>query len=517
MASYGFGHIYHTRIRSQDEEQDPVNLRKAFEELGPSFIKIGQILSTRRDLLPLAYTKELSKLQDSAPQFPYEKIQQTFKEDFGEELEDIFETIDHKPIASASVAQVHYGILKGGDEVIIKVQRPDIEKTLLNDIHLFIKIVDSAPTIFKDFLVSPKDVFEEILSSSKRELDFRNEAFAMVKFKELNQSIACVSNPKPYLEYSSKRVVIQEYIDGDKILDKEQLIAKGYDMEDLAKKLLLSFLSQVFHDGYFHGDPHPGNLLVKDGKIYYIDFGIVGELSKAHRKALNDMLRAIVFNDMDELMNVLLSVSIQNERVDRTHFYSDLTYLSDKYLSANFSKIKIGTLIGDVLEITRKHRLSMPSDFTLLVRSLTVLEGVLTDIHPEMNVVGMAKEYLKENDDFSMFKKVSKDKALLSLLKTTQDMSKLPSHVSAFFDNVNKGRTKVKIDIVNMDEKWVGLNKMVNRIVFALIISALIMASALIIFATKTTTTSLVGLVFFMGTGLLGLWLLISIIRSGNT
>ncbi len=516
LGSYGFGHIYHTKIRSQNKKQDPVNLRKAFEELGPSFIKIGQILSTRRDLLPKSYIQELSKLQDAAPQFPFEQIQTIFKEDFGKDLMEVFDEIEQVPIASASVSQVHRGKLKNGEEVILKVQRPDIEKSLVEDINLFIRIVDKAPNIFKEFLVDPKEVFEEILSSSKRELDFRNEAMAMVKFKELNQRIACVGVPKPYLQYSSKRVIMQEYIDGIKIMDKKQLLAEGYDMEDVSKKLLLSFLSQIFRDGYFHGDPHPGNLMIKEGKIFFIDFGIMGELSPQHREALNGLLQALVFQDLDQVMNLLLSLGIQHGRIDQTHFYDDLSYLIDKYVTTNFSQLKIGTLIADMMEVTRKYRLSMPSDFTVMVRALTVLEGVLTDIYSEINIVGMAKEYLKESNEFSIIGPVSKEKILLSALKVSKDMVKLPSNLAVFLDHLNNGRTKIKIDIVNMDEKWIGLNKMVNRIVFALIISALILSSALIIFATEKTGTSIVGLSFFVGAGLLGLWLLISIIRSGR-
>lgn len=514
LAKYGFGHIYNTRVRSRKKEQDPKNLRKAFEELGPGFIKIGQILSTRRDILPLSYIEELSKLQDEAPSFPFEEAKKIFEEDFDQKVEEVFENIHETPLASASVAQVHRGKLLTGEEVILKVQRPEMEAAFMQDIELFVRIVDRAPNIFKDFLIDPREAFEEIRKTSKREMDFRNEANAIIRFSELNKDIACVGTPNVILPYSSKRVIIEEYIKGYKILDADNLQKAGYIREDIAHKLLLSFLSQVFQDGFFHADPHPGNLLIREGQIVFIDFGIVGELSVENRDSLNRLLKAVVFKDLDQLMKTLLKMGIQKKRIDRTRFYEDLSYLVDKYLTTNFSNIEIGTLIADVLDVTRKHGISMPSDFTLLVRALTVLEGVVLELAPDLNIVQIAGEYLKESDNFKLFEPISKEKLLLQSAQFVKGVSGLPLQFASLVENLNNGRTKIKLDLINMDDKWTGLNKMVNRVVFALIVSALILSSALIIFASESSGTSWLGIIFFLGAGFLGLWLLISIIRS---
>lgn len=514
LAKYGFGHIYNTRVRSQKKEQDPKKLRQAFEELGPGFIKIGQILSTRRDILPIEYITELSKLQDEAPSFPFEEAKSIFVKEFGQKIEDVFEKIDEKPLASASVSQVHRGKLFTGEEVILKVQRPNMETTLLQDIDLFIRIVDRAPNIFKDFLVSPKEAFEEIRQTSKRELDFRNEANAILRFGELNKEIACVDVPKVFLSFNSKRIIVEEYIEGYKILDIEALNEAGYIREDIGEKLMLAFLSQVFKDGFFHGDPHPGNLIIKEGKIYFIDFGIMGQLSSENRDHLNQLLKAIVMQDLNQLMNTLLKIGVQKKRIDRARFYEDLNYLVETYLTANFSSIQFGTLIADVLDVTRKHSISMPSEYTVLVRALTMLEGLITDLAPDLNVVQVAKGYLSESDNFKLFEPISSEKLLLNSVKFAKGMVELPMQVSKLFENLNNGRTKIKLDLVNMDDKWTGLNKMVNRVVFALIVSALILSSALIIFAAERTSTSWLGIIFFLGAGFLGLWLIISIIRS---
>ncbi|MDZ7834526.1 MAG: AarF/UbiB family protein [Alkalibacterium sp.] len=216
LASYGFGHIYRTRVRTKHKEQDAKNLRLAFEELGPSFIKIGQIISTRQDLLPPNYIQEMSKLRDDAPPFDYSEIKRIFEEEFKQPLSDVFEWVDESPIASASVAQVHRAKLLSGEDVVIKVQRPEIEENLLRDIQLFSRIVSMAPETVKEMLVDVEAAFKEIEETTKRELDFRNEGQALVKFKHLNAENDAVTVPTPYPSYTSKRVLVEDHIAGIK-------------------------------------------------------------------------------------------------------------------------------------------------------------------------------------------------------------------------------------------------------------------------------------------------------------
>lgn len=516
LAAYGFGHIYNTKIHSQKKEADPQNLRKAFEELGPSFIKIGQIISTRRDILPKAYIEELAKLQDAAPPFPFQDVRQIFKEEFDQELEEVFELVEEKPIASASIAQVHKGRLLSGEEVVLKVQRPGIEENFLRDIDLFIKIVSKAENILKGIVVDPISVFQEIRKTTTIELDFRNEVKYMVKFKELNADIACVNAPKAFTEFSSKRIIVQEYIDGLKITHTTELLQEGYELNDIGQKLLLSYLSQVFHDGFFHGDPHPGNMIIKEGQIYYIDFGIMGELSNGNKDVLNQLLKAIVLKDINQLVSLILQMGNQKGQVDRNELYDDLTYVFDTYFSTNLSNIRIASVLTDIFEITSRHRLSLPSDLVILVKALTILEGTITDLAPEANLIKITKSYLKTSGTFSVRDLIDTEEALLQTYQFFTHSSKLPSQLSVFLDGLISGRSKFKIDLINMDEKWTGINKMVNRLVFALIISALILASTVIIVATKGTQLSIIGMAGFLVAGIMGLWLLVAIIRSGS-
>ena len=516
LASYGFGHIYRTKLKNENRKQDAASLRKAFEDLGSSFVKIGQIISTRPDLLPQDYIDELSKLQDNVPPFPFTDIERIFEEEFGEEISVAFAKVEENPLASASIAQVHRAKMKNGKEVIIKVQRPDIEENLLRDIALFSKILSMTPGTIKDLISDPDLALKEIEKATQIELDFRHEATALLKFKVLNKEMESVEVPNLITDYVSKRVLVEEYIEGIKVLDLAKLAKKGYVKEDIAEKLILSFLSQVFKDGYFHGDPHPGNVLIKDKKIVFIDFGIMGELSAENKESLIDLLKAIVFNDIDLVMNILLKVGVTKERINRYEFYEDLNYFFDTYLTASYKQINMGVLFSDILDVTQKHRITIPNDFTMLIKSLSMLEGIIAELDPEINMLEVANLFMQTSDELSLYDSFSKEKWLIGSYKLSKDLLDLPTQLKQLLTNANSGRAKVHIELQDGDNKWKGLNKMVNRLVFALIIAALILSSAIIVAMASSTSVSLIGVVIFLGAGLMGIWLLISIIRSGT-
>lgn len=496
--------------------QDAENLRRAFEDLGPSFIKIGQIISTRQDLLPADYVAEMSKLRDQAPPFPFEEIEKIFFEDFRQPLEDVFEWIEKTPIASASVAQVHKAKLLTGEEVAIKVQRPEIEENLLRDIRLFSRIVSMAPETVKEMLVDAEAAFKEIEETTKTELDFRNEGQFLVRFRELNKELDAVTSPKPYLKYTSKRVLVEEYVEGIRGLRAHELREAGYDRKDIAEKMVYAFLSQVFKDGFFHGDPHPGNIIIRDKKIVFIDFGIVGELSASVRENLSQLTKAIVFEDIDQLMSLLLAMAVTKEKVDRFAFSEDLTHFYQTYISKSFGQLDLSTFFSDVLEVTHKHKMIMPNDFIMLAKSLTILEGVVSDLHPDINVMEIATTYLKASDDIKLLDSMTKDKLKIGLYQLVTDSAKLPSTLKHTLDMINNGRLMVHIDLVHFEDKWREVNKMVNRIVFALIIAALILASSVIFVLAEEAGISLFAIIIFIGAGIMGIWLLISIIKSGT-
>lgn len=516
LASYGFGHIYRTRMGKKEEQQDARKLRLAFEELGPTFIKFGQILSTRPDLLPADYISELSKLQDKAPPFPFVKIKEIFEEDLDKSLDEVFEWVDEKPLASASVAQVHRARTFEGEEVIIKVQRPDMEKDLLRDIQLFSRIIAITPETVKSFIVDADVALAEVEKVTKIELDFRNEASALVQFRLNNESRPVIYAPKPILRLTTKRVLVEEYIDGINGLDTHELVKAGYDKEDFVEKIVYTFLAQLFEDGFFHADPHPGNIIVRDGQIVYIDFGLYGELSQENRNKLLEILEAIVLEDIDHLMNVLLQLAIVKSDVDRFALYNDLENFFYIYVAKDLKQIEVGKLMRDILNISHKHDLIMPNDFILLAKSLGILEGVVEEFDTKVNVLSIAKTYLAEREDYSLVKQLIKKDIGVTTFKTATNMLELPTTLRKMLETITNGRTRLNLEIMGWDKKSIELNKMVNRIVFAIIIASLILASAIITVSVTSPGLTRLSTFIFFGAGLMGLWLLISIIRSGT-
>ena len=516
LGSYGFGHIYRKKIGRKQDSQDAESLRRAFEELGTTFIKIGQILSTRPDLLPPDYIEELSKLQDQAPPVPFEEIQKTFREEFDREIEDDFAWVNPKPLASASIAQVHRAQTKEGREVVIKVQRPDMEEDLLRDIQLFSRIISIAPETIKDFVVDAEVALAEVEKATKIELDFRNEVNALVRFQRNNEHRPVITAPEPLLEYMSKRVLVEDYVPGIIGLDMDELVQEGYDKEDFVQKFVYTFLTQVFEDGFFHGDPHPGNVIISNKKIVYIDFGLYGELSKQNRDNLLNILNAIVFEDVDELMNLILQIAITKKEVDRFVLYEDLENFFYLYVSKDINQIDVGVLFNDILSVTHKHGLIMPNDFIMLAKSMAVIEGVVSDFKTEVNVMEVAKTYLQESQDFSPLKRLTDENLGLKAVRVASDTLEIPTSLKKSLDTIANGRTRINLELMNWDEKSVDINKMVNRLVFAIIIAALVLASAIIIVSATSTGLSNLSVIIFLGAGLMGLWLLISIIRSGT-
>lgn len=519
LGAYGFGHVINTKFRAEKVKKDPENLRLVFEELGPTFIKIGQILSTRPDILPPEYISELSKLQDSAPSFSFETVSEIIEDDLGKDIGQLFSSIERDPVACASVAQVHNAVLVDGTPVIVKVQRPDIENKLLEDMDILIGIVRKAPDTLKDVLLDPVEALEEIKETTKIELDFRNEVSFMERFLHENRDIACISVPKPIDGMSTKRVSVQERIEGIKISSKAELVKQGYDPNEIGRKLILSFLYQVFNNGFFHGDPHPGNLIISGRKIFYIDFGIMGVLDTSSRRAFNDLLRSLVSEDITQIVNLILILGIQKGPVDRNRLHDDVEKIVHNYVHSSLKNFQVSYLFKDLFEAARKNNLKLPREFTILLKSLLILEGVLADLSPDISIMEIASAYIKDMTHEKLMPDISLDLLMLKGTNFIVDSAGIPSQVSTILHNYISGRGKVRVDITNLDEKWVDFNKMVNRMVFALITASIIIASALIIRVGADSAirgVSIVGILGFFLAGLLGLWLLLSILKSGN-
>ncbi|WP_138206553.1 ABC1 kinase family protein [Haloimpatiens lingqiaonensis] len=517
LTKHGFGYIIDSKINKSANA--PVNLRTAFEELGPTFIKIGQILSTRPDILPANYIEELVKLQDNVIEESFYDINNVFYKEFNKNIDEVFLKFNRSPLASASIAQVHEATLKTGEEVIVKIQRPDIYEKMHLDLSILSKIFSLTKARFSDALIDPKEAVDELIDATKTELDFNFERENIKKFKILNESVKCAYAPYVVYELCGKKVLTMEKIDGFKINNIDILRSNGYDLKDIGKKLALCYFKQVFNDGFFHGDPHPGNLIIKEGKICFIDFGIMGEIQPSLKESLNDIILAVAYNDIDKMISVVFAIGIKKGYIDRNKLYEDIDYIFASYLNTSLQNIKISIMLQEIFDACKQNNIQLPKDLTLLMRGMVIIEGVVAEIAPEIKIMDVAIPFVKSYNKFTFLKDLDFDELVIGSYKFFKSIKRLPSKGIELIDSVLTGRAKVKLEVKDLESSVNELNKMVNRITFALVISSMIIGSSFVLSSNtgpKMYNMSIIGVFGFFIAAIMGFWLLISIIRSGK-
>ncbi|WP_234124859.1 ABC1 kinase family protein [Clostridium hydrogenum] len=515
LAFYGFGYLVDSKKKRA--QRFPSNLRKAFEELGPTFVKIGQILSTRPDIIPDAYIKELSKLQDKVPPEDFNNIEAVFYKEFNKSIDEVFLKFNKKPLACASIAQVHEATLKDGTNVIVKIQRPNIQEKMKLDLSILYKLATLTRARFSDFIVDPIEALDEISTSTKMELDFANEVKNIDLFKKLNSDVAFVTCPFVVHELSKNHIITMEKITGFKINDIRKLEEQDYDLNDLGKKLALSYFKQVFQDGFFHGDPHPGNILIRENKICFIDFGLMGSLSNNLKNALNDIILSVAYYDIDKIISVIMSIGIKTGYVDRNQLYEDIDYIFSSYLSASLENIKISQFLQEVFDCAKRNNVRLPKDLIILVKGFVILEGVIARISPDISILDVAIPFVKAQNKESFLKNLDINEALLNSYSFLKNSSKLPSKIIELCNGLMRGRAKLQLNIKNVEGPIAEINKMVNRLILGIIISSMIISSSLILrsnIGPKFYGISIIGITGYASAAILGFWLLISIIRS---
>lgn len=291
------------------------------------------------------------------------------------DLSEVFVDFSKEPLASGSVAQTHRARLLSGQEVIIKIQRPGIDDIVKEDIQLLIKLARHIPKHFIS-MVDVQEVLENLRETLIKELDFRNEAEAMKRFRANNKRVVCLGVPEVYDEFTTPHLIVEEYINGIPLNHYSQLLEAGYDLEDVGKKLMLSFIKQVFKDGYFHGDPHPGNLLVRDGKIYFIDFGIMGELEVGMRSSLNDILYSFTAQDVDGMTKAILSITQFDNGLNSAVLSQDVEQMLGRYSGVDIGSLSMTDLLEDLLTVFQKNHLKAPSQITILEKASLEIEGI---------------------------------------------------------------------------------------------------------------------------------------------
>lgn len=497
----------------------PEEFRAMLEDLGPSFVKIGQTLSLRSEILPKAYCDELTKLQMECEPLPFEEILAALDDIYGNRQSDIFDAIDSTPLGSASLAQVHKARLMNGDIVAIKIQRPGVKATMAQDIDIMRSVARQASRFMKDNqMLDLRDVVEELWITFLEETDFSCEAENLKEFARLNADIAFIDCPRVYPELCSEYVLVMEYIDGIPIFDTDELCTAGYDLAEIGEKILDNYATQILDHGFFHADPHPGNILIRDGRIVYIDLGIMGRLSPRDRAGFSNIIHAVGMEDSAELKDALLSFAIakDNTVIDHTRFLADLDSLLKDYGSCDVSDIDIGQFLTDILLLTRSCRVTLPPSITSVSRGIVTLEGTLAPLIPNENVVSIINAHIKHSENLSdTLISAVKDLAR-ALQSSTRGALDTTRYSGDAFKMLTRGQLKVNMEVLGSEAPLAGFSKIINRLTMGIIIAGLFIGSSMLSLSSmepRFLGIPLLAFFGYLGAAVLSVWEVVDICR----
>jgi ubiquinone biosynthesis protein len=498
----------------------PQRLRLALEELGPTFIKLGQVLSTRPDILPTAYIAELAKLQDSVPPAPWEPIRAQIENELGAPPEELFNDFEPVPIAAASLSQVHTATLPDGAPAVVKVQRPNIQTTIETDLEILFDLARliQERTPLGEIYDLP-EIVEEFAVTLRAELDFYREGRNADRFRANFADEPYLHIPRVYWDFATRRVLVLERINGIKLDDVEALDAAGYDRSRIALNAARMIIKQVLDDGFFHADPHPGNFVVMPGEVIgAMDFGMVGHLSHRARSDLIRLYIVAVQLDEEGIVNQLIRMGVVSGTLDRPRLQRDVTRLLRKYHGMPLGTIRAREMIEDIMPVAFRHNLRLPSDLWLLGKTTAMLEGVGLKLAPDFDIFAISEPYVRR----FMWQMASPRTWGPPLLKGATDWAELmrliPRVGSQVLTRVERGELEITLSHKELKQALVRLDRLANRISLSLLLAALIVGLALLVpafnVAGQWSLATIVVITGFVGVSLLGLWLIFSIWRS---
>jgi ubiquinone biosynthesis protein len=499
----------------------PVRLRLAMEELGPTFIKLGQLLSTRPDIIPRDYIEEFRKLQDRVPSIPLAEIRQQIESALGAPVETFFMEFSAIPIAAASIAQVHQGRLQSGEEVVVKVRRPGVKELIETDLDILQGLAYLVEHHLPNGnLYDPCGVVKEFRRTIFREMNFTREGHTIDRFATNFSGDATVHVPRVHWACTVESVLTMERIKGIKISHFELLTSAGYDLKLIARRGADTFLRQVLIHGLFHGDPHPGNIFILQGNVIcLLDYGMVGRLDEELKFQLVDLLVAVLQRDVDRLISYLLYSGELIDEINIKHLRRDLSEFIDDYYEIPLQDINAGKMLIEFIEILTEYRIKFPSDFMLLAKALITMEGLGRQLDPDFNMISHLRPFMEKlvRDRLSPgsmsreFYKVAQGYASLA--------KNLPHDLKEFINRINHNKFKIDLEHRGLERLITDLDKSSNRISFSMLIAALIVGSSLIMQTEKGPLILGFPLLGFLGysiAGILGLGLAIAILRSGR-
>ena len=499
----------------------PQGLRMALEELGPTYIKLGQILSTRPDLIPVEFLRELAKLQDKVPPFSAQDARKIIETELGAAVEDLFADFDDEPLASASIGQVHRATLRTHQEIAVKVQRPGIQRIVEADLEIMLHLATLMEKNIEELAFHrPVNIVNEFARTLEKELDYQLEAANTKRaaFNFASDPYTCV--PSIYDEFSTARVLTTAFVDGIKVSDIERLKASGLDCKLITERGADILLRMIFEHGFFQADPHPGNLFVLSGNVIcLIDFGMVGAVDRVTRETFVDLLDGLLKKNAQRVAQVMLQLTDWDEEPQTRIFELDVADFMARHLYKPLKDISVGGLLHNLLELASRHRLRVPPNIFLMMKSLTTVEGVARMLDPEFDIFTKAGPFIRRvlAGRFSPHR-LSSDLYRLTadLLKFTQQFPQDMLEISRL---IRHQRLCLKTEDQGLERTLATHDQISNRISFSIIIAALIIGSALIVISEIPPLfygISLIGIIGFTAAAVMGIWLLVAILRKGR-
>ena len=496
-------------------------LRLAFEELGPTFVKLGQLLSTRYDILPLELINEFEKLQDTVPPFNGDIAQSIVEEELGCPMTQSFRTFNTRPLASASIAQVHEAVTVDGERVVLKIRRPNIRSVIETDLEIMSDLARLLERMVEWAAVfEPVRVVQEFARVIHRELDLTIEAGNIERFQRLFEEDDAIVVPRIYRSLSSRRVLTMEYIEGTKISRIDTLPPGEVDCKVVASRGAKSIMQQVFLFGFFHGDPHPGNIMVlSDNRLCFLDYGIMGILPARRQEDLGSLIHGLVQRDEQATTAAIFRLSGYRRYENTELIEGEVAHFIQDHLFRPLRDVRIGPLMNELAHLLITYEIRFPSEFFLLTKAVTTIEGIGRQLYPDFNAVEFARpfatELVKERTSVRSFLKG----ASTSALELRSLLQELPSASREIMTLIRRGEAKLNFEHRGLEGLIASNDQISNRLVFAIVLASMVVGSSLMTLSGIPPTwfeIPIIGLAGFLVSGLMAFWLLVSIIRHGK-
>jgi ubiquinone biosynthesis protein len=498
----------------------PQRIRRVLEDLGPTFIKLGQILATRVDLFPPQYIAEFEKLQDQAPPVPFEDLLPQIEEDIGGSIDEFFLEVDRLPLAAASIAQVHKAVLKDGTRVVLKVRRPGLRKIIEADLRLLQRIVDIAESESSDLRrFHPREILRQFNQSLRRELDLAGECRNAERVALNLAENPYVIIPKVYWQWTGEKINVQEYIQGINGRDLESLESAGLDRKLLADRGTQAVIKMIMEDGFFHADPHPGNVFyLPDNKLAFIDFGMMGRLTEERREQVVRLLYGMVNNDPIKVAEILEDWS-ETISTDEHALTIDIEAFVNQYSSLSLKDLSLTDMLSDLMALLRDHKLTLPPDLSLLIKAYITLDSLGRYLNPDFNTLLFAAPYIQRIMHERYRSQAIAQRGWRNLLNFADLLSSLPKDLRKLIRSSRKGAFQVDINIKYLEHYVNIIDNAISRLTVGIVTASLIIGSSIITSLKSGPESSGSPALAFIGYTFAAfgiVWLLFSVWKSGN-